>query len=96
MINFLGDLSEAQSADFKHHYINYVVILLQRPVQFGLGPLLAGKVDVLNLDITHNLSKTDCVRGDFVSVLKLRRKHQRESLRRAYVPANPHYIRSEH
>ena len=30
---------------------------------FGLGPLLAGKFDFLNLHITQNLTKENCVQG---------------------------------
>ena len=71
MTNLLGTLSAIQRISFNQNYINYVITLLQRPFWSGIGPLFAAKVDVLNLRITHNLPKTDCVQGDLVYALRL-------------------------
>ena len=75
---------------------NYVVILIQRPTLLGLGLLLEGKVDVINLHITYNLQRQIVIDSvGLLSVLSLSRKPNRKPLHRTYVPVKSHCIRSE-
>ena len=69
MINFLGTLSEPQSATLERHFTSYAAILLQRPGWLGLGPLLTDKIDVIYLNITHNLQITNCDQEYFMFAL---------------------------